>query len=100
MRKTKRVAIWMAAIAAAAAIGSTAGGAFSSTQAGFGTSPGTRPQAGIGTSPGTGRVLAGVGTSPGARPLAARKAGGTQQEYLLAIPGVRGTGGGHTTSEG
>jgi hypothetical protein len=113
MRKTKRVAITIGALAAAATIGGAMGGAFSSTQAGVSTSPG-RNQAGFTTSPGRNqagvitspggepRVRAGLSSSPGTRHVAlvSRKAGKEQQEYLLAIPGVRGTGGGHTRSEG
>ena len=81
MRGKKRLATWIAALSAAAAIGGAASSAFSTTQAGFTTSPG--------------RHLAGVSTSPGTRELAARKAGRPSDEYfVLAIPGVRGTGGG------
>jgi uncharacterized protein involved in exopolysaccharide biosynthesis len=82
MRRTKRL---MAAVAAAA-IGAGIG-------YGVITSPGPRDSAGVSSSPGT-RYEAGFTTSPG-RTLAARKAGKGQLEYLLlAIPGVRGTGGG------
>jgi hypothetical protein len=92
MRKTKRVAITIGALAAAATIGSAAGGAFSSTQAGVSTSPG-RHQAGVSSSPGS-RLVVGLSSSPGTRHLAARKAGKEQHEYFLAIPGVRGIGAG------
>ncbi len=77
---TRKAAIAAGIIAAAIASGAWAGGALSSTQAGISTSPE--------------KVRAGFGSSPGTRQLAvtSRKAGKEQQEYLLAIPGVRGNG--------
>jgi hypothetical protein len=93
--KAKGLAKRIAAIVIGATIGIGAAAAaqqVTSMQAGLSSSPG-RMQAGVITSPGP-RFMAGILTSPGPR-ANTRKAGcGRGCPEYLAIPGIRGTGGG------
>jgi hypothetical protein len=88
MRNSKRKAAIAALITAGAiAIGAVGGGAFSTTQARRDSKP----------PPWCGVICMGMEARGGSQDLAltTRKAGKGQQEYLLAIPGVRGNGQSH-----
>jgi hypothetical protein len=89
MRNSKRKAAIAALITAGAiAIGAAGGGAFSTTQARRDSKP----------PPWCGVICMGMGTDGGSQEQAlnGRKAGKEQQEYLLAVAGVRGLGTGGT----